>query len=219
MSVSALLAERTAALGFDLSPEAGSRLLEHLAMVQKWNRVHNLTAIRDPEMMLVAHVLDSLAVIPYIAGPRITDIGSGAGFPGIPLALARPDWHITLIESNHKKAAFLQQIRIDLQLKNVRVVNRRAEEFQVPEGFDTVISRAFASLADFARLAGHLCLRHESRLAAMKGVYPHEELLQLPTRFAIEKVLPITVPGLEAKRHLVIIKASGPDQDRCFKQE
>jgi 16S rRNA (guanine527-N7)-methyltransferase len=211
MSLSTLLPESTAALGFDLSPEAGARLLEHLAMVQKWNRVHNLTAIRDPEMMLAAHVLDSLAVVPYIAGPRITDIGSGAGFPGIPLALARPDCHITLIESNHKKAAFLQQVRIDLQLKNVRVVNRRAEEFQVAEGFDTVISRAFASLADFARLAGHLCLRREGRLVAMKGMYPHEELLQLPTRFAVEKVLPVTVPGLEAKRHLVIIKASGSD--------
>jgi 16S rRNA (guanine527-N7)-methyltransferase len=211
MSLSALLAERITALELDLSLEAGSRLLEHLAMVQKWNRVHNLTAIRDPEVMLAAHVLDSLAVVPYITGPRIADIGSGAGFPGIPLALAHPDWQITLIESNHKKAAFLQQVRIDLQLKNVRVVNRRAEEFQVTEGFDAVISRAFASLADFTGVAGHLCLRHGSRLAAMKGVYPHEELLQLPVRFAVEKVLPITVPGLEAKRHLVIIKVSGSD--------
>jgi 16S rRNA (guanine527-N7)-methyltransferase len=211
MSLSASLAESMGTLGLDLSHEVRLRLLEHLALVRKWNRVHNLTAIRDPEMMLIGHVLDSLAVVPYIAGPRITDIGSGAGFPGIPLALARPDWHVTLVESNHKKAAFLQQVRIDLRLKNVEVVNSRAEEFQVTDGFDTVISRAFASLADFAGLAGHLGIRPGSRLVAMKGVYPHEELLQLPARFAVEKILPITVPGLTAERHLVIIKAPASD--------
>lgn len=206
MSLSASLAEGIAALGLDVSPGARLRLLEHLALVQKWNRVHNLTAIRDPEMMLMGHVLDSLAVVPYITGPRVADVGSGAGFPGIPLALSRPDWRITLIESNHKKAAFLQQARIDLQLKNVEVVNSRAEEFQLRDGFDTVISRAFASLVDFAGLAGHLALRSSGRLAAMKGVYPHEELRQLGGRFAVEKILPVMVPGLAAERHLVIIK-------------
>jgi 16S rRNA (guanine527-N7)-methyltransferase len=206
MNLSASLAEGIATLGLDVSPGARLRLLEHLALVQKWNRVHNLTAIRDPEMMLMGHVLDSLAVVPYITGPRITDIGSGAGFPGIPLALARPDWRVTLIESNHKKAAFLQQACIDLQLKNVEVVNGRAEEFQLKDGFDTVISRAFASLADFAGLAGHLALRSGGRLVAMKGVYPHEELRQVGGRFAVEKILPIMVPGLAAERHLVIIK-------------
>lgn len=207
MSLSASLAEGIATLGLDVPPGARLRLLEHLALVQKWNRVHNLTAIRTPEMMLKGHVLDSLAVIPYITGPRITDIGSGAGFPGIPLALSCPDWRVTLIESNHKKAAFLQQACIDLQLKNVEVVNGRAEEFQLRDGFDTVISRAFASLADFAGLAGHLALRSGGRLVAMKGVYPHEELLQLGDRFAVEKILPIMVPGLAVERHLVIIKA------------
>jgi 16S rRNA (guanine527-N7)-methyltransferase len=207
MSLSESLAKGIATLGLDVSPGARLRLLEHLALVQKWNRVHNLTAIRDPEMMLMGHVLDSLAVVPYITGPRITDVGSGAGFPGIPLALSCPEWRVTLIESNHKKAAFLQQARIDLQLKNVEVVNSRAEEFQVSDGFDTVISRAFASLADFAGLSGHLALRSRGRLVAMKGVYPHEELLQLGGRFAVEKILPIMVPGLAAERHLVIIKA------------
>ena len=206
MSTSALLAEGIAALGFDLSHEARLQLLEHLGLVQKWNRVHNLTAIRDPEMMLVSHIFDSLSAMPYIAGPRIIDVGSGAGFPGIPLALARPDWHLTLIESNHKKVAFLQQVRIELQLKNVEVVNGRAEEFPETEGFDTVISRAFANLADFAGLAGHLAAPAGGRLAAMKGVYPHEELLHLPPRFAVEKILPIMVPGLAAERHLVMIK-------------
>jgi 16S rRNA (guanine527-N7)-methyltransferase len=158
-------------------------------------------------MMLMGHVLDSLAVVPCVTGPRIADIGSGAGFPGIPLALSRPDWRVALIESNHKKAAFLQQACIDLQLKNVEVVNGRVEEFQPAIGFDTVISRAFASLADFAGLAGHLALRSGGRLVAMKGVYPHEELLQLGRHFVVEKILPIMVPGLAAERHLVIIKA------------
>lgn len=209
MSLPALLATGIATLGLNISPEARLRLLEHLALVQKWNRVHNLTAMRDPEMMLTGHVLDSLAVVPCITGPRIVDIGAGGGFPGIPLALSHPGWHVTLVESSHKKAAFLQQARIDLQLKNVEVVNSRAEEFQAMEGFDTVISRAFASLADFAGLAGHLALHPGGRLVAMKGVYPHEELLHLPARFAVESILPITVPGLAAERHLVIIKAPG----------
>jgi 16S rRNA (guanine527-N7)-methyltransferase len=205
MSLPVLLAEGIATLGLDISPEAQVRLLEHLVLVRKWNRVHNLTAMRDPEMMLTGHVLDSLAVVPCITGPRIADIGTGAGFPGIPLALSHPDWHVTLVESSHKKAAFLQQARIDLRLNNVEVVNSRAEEFQVTEGFNTVISRAFASLADFAGVAGHLALRPGGRLAAMKGVYPHEELLQLPAGFAVENILPITVPGLAAERHLVVI--------------
>jgi hypothetical protein len=126
MNLPALLAAGIATLGLDISPEARLRLLEHLALVQKWNRVHNLTAMRDPEMMLTGHVLDSLAVVPCITGPRIVDIGAGGGFPGIPLALSHPGWHVTLVESSHKKAAFLQQARIDLQLKNVEVVNSRA---------------------------------------------------------------------------------------------
>src|SRR5690606_16493154 len=148
----------------------------------KWNRVHNLTSVRSLEAMLTRHVLDSLAVLPYISGPRIADVGSGAGLPGIPLALARSDWHVTLIESNHKKAAFLEQARIELKLKNVEVVIKRVENFHPKQEFDIVISRAFSDLTDFVRLAAHLGLQGSGggMLVAMKGIYPHEELAQLP---------------------------------------
>lgn len=207
MNSAARLANGIDVLGLALSQEAQTRLLQYLALIGKWNRVHNLTAIREPETMLIRHLLDSLSILPYIAGPRIVDVGSGAGLPGIPLALARPDWHVTLLESNHKKAVFLQQAQIELELKNVEVAAERAENFRSTDGFDTVLSRAFSDLGDFVSLAGHLCAKDAgSRLAAMKGVYPHEELKQLPAEFIVEKTLSIAVPGLGATRHLVMIK-------------
>jgi 16S rRNA (guanine527-N7)-methyltransferase len=208
MSLPAQLAEGLELLGLTLSPEIQARLLEFLALIQKWNQVHNLTSVRSPETMLVRHLLDSLAVLPYIGGPRIADVGSGAGLPGVPLALARPDWHVALIESNHKKAVFLEQARIELKLKNVEVVAERVENFHPKHEFDIVISRAFSDLTDFVRLAGHLCLQGSSggMLIAMKGIYPHEELAQLPAQFAVEKILHVPIPGLEAQRHLVMIR-------------
>ncbi|SEP37917.1 16S rRNA (guanine(527)-N(7))-methyltransferase RsmG [Nitrosovibrio sp. Nv6] len=208
MSLAAQLAGGLEVLGLILPPETQIHLLQHLALIQKWNRVHNLTAVREPETMLVRHLLDSLAVLPHVSGPRIADIGSGAGLPGIPLALARPEWYVTLVESSHKKAVFLQQARIELKLKNVEVVNERVENFHPKDGFDLVISRAFSDLGDFIRLAGHLCIPGSGggRLVAMKGVYPHEELAQLPAQFIVEKILPVAIPGLEAERHLVIIR-------------
>jgi 16S rRNA (guanine527-N7)-methyltransferase len=212
MSLAPRLAEGIAALGFSIPHETQVRLLQYLALIQKWNQVHNLTAVREPETMLARHLLDSLAIIPYITGERIVDVGSGAGLPGIPLALVHPEWHVALVESNHKKAIFLQQARIELSLKNVEVVADRVENFSSARGFDTVISRAFSDLADFVRLGGHLCRQGEGegRLVAMKGIYPHEELAQLKPDldppFIVEKVLPITVPGLEAERHLVVMK-------------
>ncbi|SFO10648.1 16S rRNA (guanine527-N7)-methyltransferase [Nitrosospira briensis] len=208
MSLPAQLSEGLELLGLTLSPEIQARLLAFLALIQKWNQVHNLTSVRSPETMLVRHLLDSLAVLPYIGGPRIADVGSGAGLPGIPLALARPDWHVALIESNHKKAVFLEQARIELKLKNVEVVAERVESFHPKPEFDIVISRAFSDLVDFVRLAGHLGLQGSSggMLVAMKGIYPHEELVQLPAQFTVEKILQVPVPGLEAQRHLVLIR-------------
>jgi 16S rRNA (guanine527-N7)-methyltransferase len=200
------LADGLAALGVSLPDETQARLLQYLALIRKWNRVHNLTAMREPEMILIRHLFDSLAILPHIAGPRIVDVGSGAGLPGIPLALVRPEWQVILLESNHKKAVFLQQARIELKLNNVEIVAERVENFRSASGFDTVISRAFSDLADFVKLAGHLAIEGGGRLAAMKGVYPHEELAQLPPPFVIENVFPVVVPGLEAKRHLVMIK-------------
>lgn len=214
MSLASGLADGIGALGFSLPHETQIRLLQYLALIQKWNQVHNLTAVREPESMLTRHLLDSLAITPYITGERIVDVGSGAGLPGIPLALVRPEWHVALVESNHKKAIFLQQAKIELNLKNVEVVAGRVENFNSPEGFDMVISRAFSDLADFVKLAGHLCGQGDGagRLVAMKGIYPHEELAQLKLEpnpcFFVEKVLPIAVPSLEAERHLVVMKRS-----------
>ncbi len=208
MNLAAHLAEGASALEVNLSHETSARLLQYLALVKKWGQVYNLTAIHQTEAMLSHHLLDSLAVLSYTTGPRIVDVGSGAGLPGIPLALVRPDWNLVLIESSHKKAVFLQQARIELGLKNVEVVAKRVEDFQPAEKFDTVISRAFSSLVVFVRLAGHLCKEGEGegKILAMKGAYPKENLTQLPIQFAVDKVYPVVVPSLEAKRHLVIIK-------------
>ncbi len=208
MTLASRLADGIAAIGFPVPRETQALLLHYLALIQKWNQVHNLTALREAETMLVRHLLDSLAILPYIDGERIADIGSGAGLPGIPLALAHREWHVALVESNHKKAIFLQQARIELSIKNVEVVAGRVENFRSDEGFDVVVSRAFSDLADFVNLAGHLCKQGGGRLVAMKGVYPHEELSQLPPQFTVNNILPITVPGLTAERHLVVIKRS-----------
>lgn len=183
------------------------RLLDYGALLVKWNRVYNLTAIRRPEQIVTHHLLDSLAVAPYVAGPRVADIGTGAGLPGIPLALSRPDWSVALVESNHKKTTFLEQARIELGLSNVTVVTERVEGWQPAQGFSTVICRAFSDLGEFVRLAGHLCAA-DGHLLAMKGVYPFEEVAQLPAGWALEQVVPLTVPGLDAERHLVVIKKS-----------
>jgi 16S rRNA (guanine527-N7)-methyltransferase len=212
MSLAPQLADGLAALGLAIPQSTQDRLLQYLALVQKWNRVHNLTSVRQPETMVARHLLDSLAVLPHIAGPRVADVGSGAGLPGIPLALARPNWHVTLIESNHKKAVFLQQARIELELQNVEVMVERVENIACKGAFDTVISRAFSDLSDFAKLAGCLCAECSGKgvgggqLVAMKGVYPHEELAQLPAEYVAEKIIPVQVPGLKGARHLVIMK-------------
>jgi 16S rRNA (guanine527-N7)-methyltransferase len=207
MNLTAPLAAGIADLGTAVPSETQTRLLQYLALIQKWNRVHNLTALREPETMLVRHVLDSLSILPYVMGPRVADVGSGAGLPGIPLALARPEWRVVLIESIHKKAVFLQQACIELKLENVEVAAERVEHYHAA-AFDSVVSRAFSDLADFVRLAGHLCAAGDAggRFLAMKGLYPHEELTQLPAEFVVEKILPVVVPSLGSERHLVVIK-------------
>ena len=193
------------ALHLPLGSEAQQKLLAYLALIEKWNRVYNLTAVREPRQMLTQHVLDSLAVVPHLTGERLVDVGSGAGLPGIPLALALPRAHVTLVESSHKKSTFLNQALIELDLKNVEVVNVRVESWDTPLRFEVVISRALSDLAEFVRLAGHVCARG-GVLAAMKGVYPFEELAQLPAGYRLKKVIPLAVPGVAAKRHLVLVE-------------
>lgn len=195
-----------AALGLDLPEGAQDKLLAYAALLGKWNKVYNLTALRGKAQVVGHHLLDSLAVLPHLGeARRLADIGSGGGLPGIPLAIARPDLQVALVESSHKKSAFLQQARIELELDNVTVHCARVEAMQPAEKFDTVISRAFSDLPEFVRLAGHL-LAPEGAIFAMKGVYPYEELAQLPAGWRVRETRPLNVPGLDAQRHLVIIE-------------
>ncbi len=189
------------ALDLDIPSSRIEKLEAYVGLIEKWNKVYNLTAIRDREKMVSHHLLDSLSILPHIEARSVADVGSGAGLPGIPLAIARPDWQVTLIESNQKKAAFLRQAVIELGLKNAGVLAERVEA--VGEGkFDLVTSRAFSEIGEFLRLSGHL----GKRFAAMKGQYPEKELAQLPERVVVEAVIPLEVPGLEGERHLVIMK-------------
>jgi 16S rRNA (guanine527-N7)-methyltransferase len=205
------LAEGCAALGLSLTAEQHARLLRYLALLQKWNRVYNLTAIRDEAKLVSHHLLDSLAVVPHLRGHRVLDVGTGAGLPGIAIAVASPAVEVVMLDSNHKKLAFVTQAVGELGLSNASVERTRVEQWHPARGFDTVISRAFAELPDFARLAGHL-LAPGGRLLAMKGLHPHEEIAGLPEGFSCEQVLTLKVPGMDA-RHLVVVKsdaAGGP---------
>ncbi len=191
------------ALGIELPAVARDKLLAYLRLLEKWNRRYNLTAIRGLEEMVPRHLLDSLAVARFLAGPRVLDIGSGAGLPGIPLACARPELLFTLLDSNAKKTRFLNQAVTELALANVSVVNARVEHFHPPEQFVTLLARAWTAIPDMLNRCRHL-LAHGVRLLAMKGAYPKEELAALPEAYAWQ-VERLAVPGLDAERHLVII--------------
>ena len=190
----------------DLNVPAGTqhKLLAYLALIVKWNRVHNLTAVRESSKMVSNHLLDCLAVVPHLKPTSVVDVGSGAGLPGIPLALVWTGAEVTLLDSSHKKAAFLRQAVIELELTNANVVCERVETWQAPREFDLVISRAFAELPEFLRLAGRLCAAGGT-VVAMKGVYPFEELEHLPREFKLRGVTPLKIPGLRAERHLVLL--------------
>ncbi|MDP2784761.1 MAG: 16S rRNA (guanine(527)-N(7))-methyltransferase RsmG [Sulfurimicrobium sp.] len=205
MSLDEKLAFGLEQMGLSLSTEQQGRLLDYIALLQKWNKVYNLTAVREPENMLYQHLLDSLAVLPYVGTGRLLDVGSGAGLPGIPLAIVKPELQISLLDSNHKKTTFLRQACIELGLSNVAVECVRVDTFAPPQPFDAVISRAFSDLSEFVRLSARLC-RSGGKLLAMKGVYPHDELAQLPAEYQQVEVVALNVPGLEAQRHLVIIR-------------
>lgn len=206
MSAAEQLQRGLAALGLELPPAAQEKLLAFAALLGKWNKVYNLTALRDEEQVISHHLLDSLAVLPHLGGAkRVADIGSGGGLPGIPLAIARPDLQVALVESNQKKSAFQQQAKIELGLANVSVHCERVEAWQPEEKCDVVISRAFSDLAEFVKLSGHL-LAHGGVLLAMKGVHPYEEIAQLPAGWRVADVTPLQVPGVEGARHLVRVE-------------
>jgi 16S rRNA (guanine527-N7)-methyltransferase len=205
MSAAGQLQRGITALGLELDCGTQQRLLDYIALIEKWNRVHNLTAIREQEKMLSHHLLDCLAVVPHLHAKRLLDVGSGAGLPGIPLALAQPELRVTLLDSNHKKAAFLNQAVMELKLKNAEVASERVESWKAENKFDVIISRAFSDLGEFVRLARHL-IAPGGVFAAMKGVNPYEEIEKLPEGFKVKQVLPLKVPGLGAERHLVLIE-------------
>jgi 16S rRNA (guanine527-N7)-methyltransferase len=190
------------ALALDLDEAQLAKLVAHLDLLDDWNTRMNLTAIRDRPSQLTKHLLDSLTVLPYLQGERIADVGSGAGFPGIPLAIVEPNRHFTLIESTGKKCRFLEHVREALELKNVEVVQSRAEGYKPEVRFDTVLARAVGPVADLVKVAGPLVVGG-GRLLAMKGRYPEAELAAKLNGWKVASVHPLTVPGLGEERHLV----------------
>ncbi|KGM55042.1 ribosomal RNA small subunit methyltransferase G [Lysobacter arseniciresistens ZS79] len=190
-------------------------LLDYLALLLRWNRTYNLTAVRDPLEMVDKHLLDSLAMHPFVAGiaaagGTLADLGTGAGLPGIPLAIARPGLRVTLVESNGKKARFMREAIRRLSLADVRVAQSRIEALDEPGRYDAITARALATLPLIVELGGHL-LRPGGRLLAMKGVYPADEIAALPAGWTMLESHPLRVPGLAAERHLVVV---GRNDDR-----
>ncbi len=190
-------------MGLALAPAMREKLLRYLSLLEKWNKTYNLTAVRDPEQMVPRHLLDSLSVLPYVQGPRLLDIGSGAGLPGIPIAIARPEIAVTLLDSNAKKTRFITHVAHDLSLENAAIAEARIEKFHPPEKFDTLIARAFASIPDMLASCRHL-LSPPSRFLIMKGVFPQEELAAVTHEYQVD-VKALRIPGLDAARHLVIL--------------
>jgi 16S rRNA (guanine527-N7)-methyltransferase len=208
MTIEAQLSDGLVQMGIGLDATQQDRLLAYLRLIEKWNRVHNLTAVREPERMVVHHLLDSLSVLPYIAqAASLLDVGTGAGLPGIPLAIARPDMEVTLLDASHKKATFLRHVKSQLGLHNVHVVCERVEKWSPAALFDIVVSRAFAELVDFVLQAKHLAAPGGT-LVAMKGVHPFEEIAKLPATHRVQDVVALRVPTLDAQRHLVLLKAA-----------
>ncbi len=198
------LAAGLSALGIALPEAAQLKLLAFRDLLLKWNRTYNLTALRDPQQVISHHLLDALAILPHVGTGPMLDVGSGGGLPGIPLAIARPDLPITLVDTVQKKAAFLQQAAIELELNSVAVHHARVEEMRGQ--YAQISSRAFAELARFVSLTRHL-LAPGGRWLAMKGALPDGEIKALPDGSEVEAIIPLAVPGLDAERHLIILKA------------
>jgi 16S rRNA (guanine527-N7)-methyltransferase len=201
-----ILAEGIKELQLDLSDFQQAQLMDYLALLAKWNSVYNLTSLRDPLQMVTHHLLDSLAAVSAFAGAaNVLDVGAGGGLPGIVLAIARPDMKVSLVDTVHKKTAFLTQVKAELGLANVSVYTARVEQLQVPHRFDVITSRAFADLSDFVNWSGQL-LAEGGRFIALKGVAPADEQQRLPAEWKVTRVQPLNVPKLGAERHLVFIE-------------
>ena len=206
MSLSRALAAGLAELRIVVPESSQLKLVQYLELIEKWNKVHNLTAIRGLEAMLAHHLLDSLAVLPHLGTARsLLDVGSGAGLPGIPLAIVQPELAVTLLDSSHKRQAFQLQCKAELGLGNITAVHSRVEDYRNELGFEAVISRAFSDLGEFVGAARHLC-SPGGRLLAMKGLYPHDEIAKLPAGTTVSQVSELKIPGLNASRHLIEVR-------------
>ncbi|HTN30909.1 MAG TPA: 16S rRNA (guanine(527)-N(7))-methyltransferase RsmG [Pseudomonas sp.] len=201
------LRQGAAELGVTLDARQHEQLLAYLALLIKWNKAYNLTAVRNPDEMVSRHLLDSLSIVPCVAslGERWLDVGSGGGMPGVPLAILFPERQFTLLDSNGKKTRFLTQVKLELQLANLEVVHSRVEAFTPPLAFHGICSRAFSALQDFAEWTRHLG-DGETRWLAMKGVQPDDELQALPQDFRLESCQVLKVPGCQGQRHLLILR-------------
>jgi 16S rRNA (guanine527-N7)-methyltransferase len=193
-----------AELGLVLSDQQIELLITYLNLLQKWNKAYNLTAIRDPDVMVSKHLLDSLSVAPYITANSYLDVGTGAGLPGIPLAIMYPEKQFSLLDSNGKKTRFLIEARQHLKLSNVSIHSERVEQFEAEAPYDGILSRAFASLHDMV-LGCENHLAPDGRLYAMKGVFPDSELSQLPKHFIVEHSYSLSVPNVDEERHLLVL--------------
>jgi len=203
--VASLLRQGAAGMGLALPAAVIDQLTGYLELLVKWNRVYNLTAIRDDAKLVSHHLLDSLATVSHLPDGNIVDVGSGAGLPGIPIAISCPGRVVTLLDSNQKKGAFLKQAIAELGLASTQVVTQRAESYRPSELFKTVISRAFSDLADYVKLAGHLCAP-DGVMIAMKGLHPDNEIALLPSSWHVEKTLRLEIPQIDASRHLVFLR-------------
>lgn len=193
--------------GISLTDHQKTLLVAYVDMLHKWNKAYNLTSVRDPNEMLVRHILDSIVVAPYLQGQRFIDVGTGPGLPGIPLAIVLPDAHFTLLDSLGKRVRFLRQVQHEPKLENITPVQSRVEAYPSEPPFDGVISRAFASLNDMVSWCHHLP-GEKGRFYALKGQLPGDEIASLPDNFSVESVEKLRVPQLEGERHLVIIKSN-----------
>ncbi len=201
VDLKAQLDKGCAELQLQLSDQQKTQLLDYLALLQKWNKVYNLTSVRDPQGMLTRHILDSLSLIPYLQCNSLLDVGSGAGLPGIPVAICFPQMSVTLLDSNIKKTRFLQQVKAELKLNNVTVIHGRVEQLTLPK-FEVITARAFATIAEIIDLAARHC-DDAGSLVLMKGVYPEQELDSVGGGFTLKDVIALNVPGDQAERHLV----------------
>ncbi len=203
-----VLADGIKEMHLDVSAAQQDKLLDYLALMNKWNSVYNLTSLRDPMQMVTHHLLDSLAAVPaFMEARNVLDVGAGGGLPGVVLAICRPDMTLSMIDTVHKKTAFLKQVKAELELANVTVHTMKVQELEVSDKFDVITSRAFADLTDFLNWSGHL-LAEGGKFIALKGTAPAEEQERIPAEWKISGLQPLQVPRLGAERHLIFVERS-----------